>query len=361
MKKGKTKTIMLSVLIILAAGLLVFSLAARTTRDKPESDGSGYATNASALEVSDGGDIFTAPAGLNAGSSGVPEEIGEYGRLCAGDYDTIVPDGSYTNKSFGYICSPSMAYVQIRHETQGWDSYWHTDRMMFSASNNDGWYYFRGYNPTPKGDYSYESRICLDTIKPQVQVFVNGKSAADGSRTNSAGAVISVSGSDDLSGIESYWYKINNGPYCQCDSGAAFTAEGEYAFYVKDRAGNVSDAVTVTKDATAPALSAYDGSVKIGDRAHTNASSIRFEASDELSGASAIYIFRPDSSILLGLTEIYSLYVSLPVTLSALEGEYKYYAKDKAGNKSATYSFTVDRTYPTAQIYSGTAAVPNNY
>jgi hypothetical protein len=347
MKLRKTITV-----VCLAAALTVCMLiGAFTGSGKAETTG-GYVKNPVANALAS--DIT--PMGWFEDLFGIPVVVSVYGTLHAGSYDTAVANGSYTNKAFGYTAPDGFS--QHKMKTPAASDFQTTvlgTRSLWSSSNTNGWYYFKGYNPDHNGDTSLESGICLDTVKPQAQILIDGETAASGGYTKGS-AAISVLGSDDRSGVESYWYKLNNGSFVQCYASSTFTADGVYSFYVRDRAGNVSDTVTTTKDSTVPTIAAYSGSSQVANGAYTNAATVRFEAADALSGVSAIYIIRPDSATILGI-KLYTSYTSFPVTLSTLEGEYKYYSKDKAGNNSATYSFKVDKTLPAASLTAGGSTV----
>jgi len=368
-KNKITRIIIVCVLFALAAGLLGFSLYTRVTDNRNLSggdDGTIHApitANAATMEFAGGADtdgagyIDITPAGWWEDLWKIPEEIAVYGTLHAGDYNTTVSRGSYTNKAFGFTAPQDFPQHQIRTPGGNADS-WTTltgSRSLWSNTNINGWYYFRGYKPDPKGDYSYESGICLDTVKPQIQARINGSSVANGTVTTSAGAVISVLGSDDRSGVSTYWYRMGGGSYYQCYASSTFSGDGVYTFYCVDRAGNVSDTVTVTKDTAAPAARAYNASTSalLSSGTVVNAASVRFEATDSTSGVYGIYVRAPGAST-------YTLYTGASVTFST-EGLYYYYARDNAGNLSATYTVMLDRTAPSAALYSGTTAVSSGY
>ena len=67
-----------------------------------------------------------------------------------------------------------------------------------------------------------------------------------------------------------------------------------------------------------------------------------------MSGISSVYVKMPGSSY-------YSTYTS--GSQLTVEGEYSFYAKDKAGNTSAYYTITLDKTKPTGTLYAGTNTV----
>ncbi|GHV00919.1 hypothetical protein FACS1894211_09550 [Clostridia bacterium] len=346
---------MLSVLLALVVSFFIVSVVLRSVKkDDTQSTGAAAAITPSTLGYNgaESGGVSVVPLGWWEDLFKIPEEIDAYGTLHAGDKNTNVSSGSYTNKAYGYTAHDDFPQFQYSYDSVNWDYTVLGTHQMFSASNADGWRYYRSYKPSPKGDYSKVSSICLDTVKPQLQVRLNGSSIAGGTVTTLPGSYFSLLGTDDVSGVASYWYKIGGGSYYECTASTYFYGDGVYSFYAKDRAGNVSDTVTVTRDTTAPAIGAYNGSAKLSSGANVGAASLRFEASDSTSGLEGLYVR-------LSTASGYTKYTS-SVTLST-EGLYCYYARDNADNYSATYTVTLDRTAPTAHLYSGTTAVSGGY
>lgn len=276
--------------------------------------------------------------------------VSVYGQLWAGTSSDYVNRNSYTNKDFGYTAASGFDKVQLATpaNNHAWSI---TDNRPYSDCSNlnpDGWYYFRSLLSS-NGNISLESEICLDTVKPQAQVQLNGSSVSSGSITASSSASISVMGSDERSGIASYWYKTgSSSSYSQCYSSSTFTGDAVYTFYVQDRAGNVSDTVTITKDTAPPTVTMFNGSTTLSSGAYTNASSIAFTASDSVSGVDGLYVKTPGASS-------YVKYSSSASFTTA--GTYNIYAKDIAGNTSSTYTLYVDRTAPSASIYAETTLI----
>jgi hypothetical protein len=295
-----------------------------------------------AVSKSESGGMTVSPMGWWEDLWGIAVEQDVYGTLHTGNKDTIVDSGGYTNKAYGYTAHADFPQFQYSYDNANWDYTVESTHQMFSNTNDNGWRYYRSYDPNHNGDYSKVSSICLDTVKPQLQVRLNGNSIASGTVTTLSGSYFSMFATDEVSGVASYWYKVNSGSYSEAGANTYFYGDGVYSFYVKDNAGNVSDTITVTRDGTAPTVRAYNGSSLVSNSAYVNASSLRVEAADLTSGIDGIYI-RPSNAT------YYSYYAGATVTLSA-EGLYYYYARDKAGNQSSTYSVTIDRTAPTITL-----------
>ena len=100
---------------------------------------------------------------------------------------------------------------------------------------------------------------------------------------------------------------------------------------------------------TKPTGKLYGGSTLLSSGDSTNAASIKFVPTDNIA-LNTIYVKAPGASS-------YASYAS-GKELTA-EGTYSFYAVDKAGNQSATYTVTVNRQIPSAQLYVDDTAVGN--
>jgi hypothetical protein len=95
--------------------------------------------------------------------------------------------------------------------------------------------------------------IKIDIAKPMLFISTDGF-AADG--WGNASARVTANGTDDISGIASIFYKVNDGAWTLLSAAFGFALDGTYvvSFYPVDEAGNVGDVVSITLkvDATAP-------------------------------------------------------------------------------------------------------------
>lgn len=69
-----------------------------------------------------------------------------------------------------------------------------------------------------------------------------------------------------------------------------------------DRSGNATPTVSITLDKSAPVGTLYAGTSSRSSGSYTNASYIKYTASDSVSGVSAIYVLKPGSSSYVSYT-----------------------------------------------------------
>ena len=257
---------------------------------------------------------------------------------------TVKSSGGYTNASYvKYVPSDShsgIANIYVRKP--GSSSYVaYTSGSQLTA---EGTYYF--YSTDRAGNSSATVSITLDRTLPTGTLYGGTSTKSSGSYTNAE--YVKYTASDSLSGVNAIYVKMPGATYYTAySSGTQLATEGTYSFYCVDKAGNQSSTVTITLDKTKPTGTLYAGSSTISSGSRTNASSIKFTSTDAI-GLNTIYVKKP------GATS-YTAYTS-GTTLTA-EGTYSFYAIDKAGNQSDTYTITVDRQIPTAQLYVDGKAV----
>ena len=252
--------------------------------------------------------------------------------------------GSYTNASYvKYVASDSHSGIaNVYVKKPGSSSYVaYTSGTQLTA---EGTYYF--YCVDRSGNSSSTVNITLDKTTPTGTLYGGTSTKSGGSYTNAA--YVKYTASDSLSGINTLYVKMpGSSYYTTYSSGTQLATEGTYSFYAVDKAGNQSSVVTITLDNTKPVGTLYAGSSAATSGSRTNASSIKFTASDAI-GLNTIYVKKP------GATS-YAAYS--PGTTLTAEGTYSFYAVDKAGNQSDTYTITIDRQVPAAQLYVDGKAV----
>ena len=252
--------------------------------------------------------------------------------------------GSYTNASYvKYVASDSHSGIaNVYVKKPGSSSYVaYTSGTQLTA---EGTYYF--YCVDRSGNSSSTVNITLDKTTPTGTLYGGTSTKSSGSYTNAA--YVKYTASDSLSGINTLYVKMpGSSYYTTYSSGTQLATEGTYSFYAVDKAGNQSSVVTITLDNTKPVGTLYAGSSAATSGSRTNASSIKFTASDAI-GLNTIYVKKP------GATS-YAAYS--PGTTLTAEGTYSFYAVDKAGNQSDTYTITIDRQVPAAQLYVDGKAV----
>ncbi len=254
--------------------------------------------------------------------------------------------GSYTNASYvKYVPSDSHSGISsIYVRKPGSSSY--VSYTSGSQLTAEGTYYF--YCIDRAGNTSATVSITLDRTIPTGTLYGGTSSKSSGTYTNAA--YVKYNASDSLSGINAVYVKMpGSSYYTSYSSGTQLATEGTYSFYCVDKAGNQSSTVTITLDNTKPVGTLYAGSSVAASGSRTNASSIKFTASDAI-GLSTIYVKKP------GATS-YTTYTS--GTTLTTEGTYSFYATDRAGNQSSTYTITIDRQTPNAQLWADGDPVSN--
>ena len=256
---------------------------------------------------------------------------------------TTLASGSYTNKPVKYTATDTGGINYLQVQTPG-SSSWSTYSSGTALSSATGWYYFRAVDKA--GNISSTSSVYYDATAPSGTLYGGTTSKSSGSYTNAS--YIKYVPSDSHSGIANiYVRKPGSSSYVAYTSGTQLTAEGTYYFYCTDKSGNSSSTVNITLDKTVPTGTLYGGTTTKSSGSYTNASYVKYTASDSLSGVNAIYVKMPGSSY-------YTSYSS--GTQLATEGIYYFYCVDKAGNQSSTVSITLDNTKPKGTLYAGSSS-----
>lgn len=259
---------------------------------------------------------------------------------------TTVANGGYTNKPFYYTATDTGGVSKYEVKKAG-SSVWTTYTSGTSISGTNGWYYFRATDKA--GNVSDEYSVCYDTGTPTVALYSGTASVSSG--YYSAADYVKFTASDSVSGISYAYVKMPGSSYYSTyTSGSQLTAEGTYTFYAKDKAGNSSAYYIITLDKTKPTGTLYAGTNTVKSGTYTNASYIKFVPSDSVSGISATYVKKPGSASYVSYTS---------GTQLTDVGTYSFYTRDRSGNQSDTYTITIDRSIPTAQLYADDQPVSN--
>lgn len=270
--------------------------------------------------------------------------------------DTVKPTGKVTNTSGQTVANGGYANSSIKYtatDTYGVSKYevkkpgsstWTSYTSGTNLSGTNGWYYFRATDKA--GNVSDEYKVYLDASIPTGTLYGGTVSKPSGAYTNAE--YIKYVASDSGSGISDCYVKMpGSSAYTVYASGTQLATEGTYFFYCKDYANNQSSTVTITLDKTKPTGTLYGGANVVQSGDSTNAAYIRFVPYDAI-GLSTTYVKKPGSGS-------YTSYAS-GSQLTA-EGTYSFYSVDKAGNSSETYTITLDRTIPAAQLYADDEAI----
>ena len=260
---------------------------------------------------------------------------------------STISSGSYTNKQIVYTASDTnFNYIRYYNPSAGSYYYYYSTAYTVSATSaNNGWWYF--YAVDDNGTSNSTVSVYLDTVVPTGKVTnASGSTISNGGYANSA---IKYTASDSGSGISSLQYKKpGSSSWTTYTSGTAVTGTGWHTWRALDRAGNYSTEYKVYYDAGAPTGTLYGGTSTKSSGSYTNASYVKYVASDSYSGIANCYVRMPGSSY-------YSAYAS--GTQLATEGTYYFYSVDRSNNYSSTVSITLDKTKPTGTLYGGTSVV----
>ena len=257
---------------------------------------------------------------------------------------TTIANGGYTNKPVKYSATDTggVSYYQVKNPgSSSWSSY----SAGTALSSSTGWYTFRAVDKA--GNTSTEYQVYYDAGAPTGTLYGGTSTKSSGGYTNAS--YVKYVASDSYSGVANcYVRKPGSSSYVAYTSGTQLTAEGTYYFYCTDKAGNTSSTVSITLDRTVPTGTLYGGTTSKSSGSYTNASYVKYTATDSLSGINTLYVKMPNSSY-------YTAYSS--GTQLATEGTYSFYSVDKAGNQSAVVTITLDTTKPTGTLYGGTSTV----
>ena len=191
------------------------------------------------------------------------------------------------------------------------------------------------------GNQSSVYTITLDRTDAVGKLYAGSKLITE-SETYTNAAYVKYVATDSLSGVGYCFAKLPGETYySDYVSGTQLKAEGTYSFYCADNCKNRTSTVTITIDRTVPYGQLYSGENKIESGKSTNAEYIKFIGWDNCEVLS-VYVLKP------GATSYVSYYSNTKLTEA---GEYKFYVKDMASNASQTYTITLDREIPSAQLY----------
>lgn len=256
-----------------------------------------------------------------------------------------IANGGYTNSAFKYTATDTGGVSKYEVKKAG-TSTWTTYTSGTSITGTYGWYYFRATDKA--GNVSDEYKVYYDAVSPSGTLF--GGTAVKSSGTYTNADYIKYTASDSNSGLEECYVKMpGSSSYSAYASGTQLATEGTYSFYSKDKSGNQSTTVTITLDKTKPTGTLYGGANVVPSGNSTNAAYIKFVPYDAI-GLSSTYVKKPGSGSFVSYTS---------GTQLTDEGTYSFYATDKAGNTSETYTITLNRQIPEAQLYADNEAIPS--
>lgn len=260
---------------------------------------------------------------------------------------STISSGSYTNQQIVYTASDTnFNYIRYKKPSASSYSYYYsTSYTVAATAANNGWWYF--YATDDCGTSNSTVSVYLDTVAP-VGTITNssGTTITSGGYTNKAVKFTAT----DAGGVSYYQVKTpGSSSWASYTSGTALSSSyGWYTFRAVDKAGNISSEYKVYYDAGVPTGTVYGGTTSKTSGSYTNASYVKYVASDSYSGIANCYVKMPNSSY-------YTAYAS--GTQLATQGTYYFYSVDKSGNSSSVLSITLDTTKPAGTLYGGTSVV----
>lgn len=190
-------------------------------------------------------------------------------------------------------------------------------------------------------------RIRIDRGRPITLLYADDEPAYE-SPINAK--YIYYRGVDGASGIDAFYVRMpTSNTFIEYIEKAQLSGEGTYTFYCVDKAGNKSEYKTICLDRTPPTGRIVNQDSETISSAYTSADSIAFIAQDNIA-TEYLYVKKPNSTS-------FERYNS---DFLSEEGTYSFYASDGADNISETYTITVDRQTPSAQLYADGQKVDTN-
>lgn len=277
-----------------------------------------------------------------------PRAYAGYSIVCTFSFvvDTVSPSisgastsatGKYTNSTFTVSASDNIGLdsLYMMAPNASYYSAVGSSRTVTAGSANG---LYRFYARDGAGNMSSTYYVYYDTTKPTGVIKNASGSTISSDYTRTAFSYTAT----DAGGISYLQYKTpSSSTWTTYTSGttiAATAANGRYSFRAVDKSGNYSVEKSIILDTVIPTGTIYGGTSTVASGSITNASYIKFTASDGLSGVANMYVKSPNSSS-------YATYSS--GTQFSVDGTYSFYCVDYAGNASATYTVLLDKTAPT--------------
>ncbi len=260
---------------------------------------------------------------------------------------STISSGSYTNQQIVYTASDTnFNYIRYKKTTSSSYSYnYSTSYTVAATSANNGWWYF--YAVDDLGTSNSTVSVYLDTVAPVGTVTnSSGYTISNGGYTNKAVKYTAT----DTGGVSYCQVKLpGSSSWTSYTAGTALTPScGWVTFRSVDKAGNVSSEYKVYYDSVAPTGTVYGGTTSKTSGSYTNASYVKYVASDSHSGIANCYVKMPNSTY-------YTAYAS--GTQLATEGRYYFYSVDKSGSSSTVLTIILDKTAPIGTLYGGSSVM----
>lgn len=246
--------------------------------------------------------------------------------------------GSYVNAEYiKYVASDggsTLANCYVRMPNASYYTVYASGTQL----SMEGTYYF--YSVDKSGNTSSILTITLDKTNPSGVLYGGASVMTNDSATNAE--YIRFLPYDNIKIKATYVKLPGSSSYTSYTSGTRYTVEGEYAFYVVDYAGNMSETYKITLSRQIPAAQLYVDDMEIGNNSYTNGWHIRFECEE------TCYVKLPNTDEFIPYmsgSEYYKL------------GKYVFYGEDDAGNSTGYYTIVIDKTSKALTVSNVVAGV----
>ena len=193
--------------------------------------------------------------------------------------------------------------------------------------------------------YTYTYCFRVDSTAPTVSLKAGGSTINGGTYTNKQVVYSATDASTVKIYVKSPSASSYGVSYSSSYTVAATSANnGWWYVYASDSVGNSTSAKSFYMDVTAPSGTVYGGTTSKSSGGSTNASYVKYVASDAHSGVANCYVRKPGSTSYVSYTSGSQL---------TTEGTYYFYCVDKAGNQSSTSTITLDKSLPWGTLYGG--------
>lgn len=246
----------------------------------------------------------------------------------------------YKNDDFIVSASDSGSGVASLYvKAPNTNTFIETSNPIAIENGKDGLYTF--YAVDNAGNTSLTHYVYYDGSVPIGKITNSSGTTISGSATN---VQFYYNATDSASGIAEFQWKTPTSSVWKTYANGTLTIladNGTYYFRARDNAGNYSEIKSMVFDTKVPTMSFYNEDGDVANGSKVNSDYIAFRTDGTGSTIRSIYVLMPDTSS----------YVSADsMTQFLASGTYSFYCYDNAGNRSKTYSVTLDNEAPVLKV-----------
>ncbi len=250
----------------------------------------------------------------------------------------------YKNDDFTISASDSGSGVASLYvKAPNTNTFTETSNPIAIENGKDGLYTF--YAVDNAGNTSLTHYVYYDGSVPIGKITNSSGTTITSSATN---VQFYYNATDSASGIFEFQWKTPTSSVWKTYADGTLTIladNGTYYFRARDNAGNYSEIKSITFDTKVPTMSFYNEDGDVANGSKVNSDYIAFRTDGTGSTIRSIYVLMPDTSS----------YVSADsMTQFLASGTYSFYCYDNAGNRSKTYSVTLDNEAPVLKVDNAT-------